>query len=109
MVAVVVKFVLGEGTRWQAERIADIFTALLNQHGRPFHHVDYLGEYDLGEYMGIVYWETREGAEESIRAFLPFLKEMVEYNSQYPITLELFDVYTPKNIDVDIDIKRYGQ
>ncbi|MFB5188706.1 hypothetical protein [Alicyclobacillus fastidiosus] len=107
MVAVVVKFVLGENTRWEAERIADVFTALLKKHSGPFHHVDYLGEYELGEYMGIVYWETREGAEESIGAFLPFLKEMVEYNSQYPITLELFDVYTPKEIEVDIDMKQY--
>ncbi|MFD1673820.1 hypothetical protein [Alicyclobacillus fodiniaquatilis] len=106
MVAVVVKFVMGENSRWEAERIADIFTALLKQQGWPFHHVDYLGEYELGEYMGIVYWKTRDAAEESIRTFLPLLKEMVHYNSQYPITLELFDVYIPKEIDVDIDIRR---
>ncbi|WAH38898.1 hypothetical protein [Alicyclobacillus dauci] len=107
MVAVVVKLTLGQDTKWQAERIADVFTALLKQHEGDFHHVDYLGEYDLGEYMGIVYWETREGAEQSIRNFSPFLREIVQYNCQYPPTLELFDVYEPRDIHVDIDLKRF--
>lgn len=114
MVAVVVKFTLWpnptiDSTRWEAERIAEVFNALLRQHGgEDFCRIDCLGESELGEYMGIVYWKTREAAESSMQTYLPLLREMLGYNCQCPLSLELFDVMEPKEIEVDIDVKRFG-
>ena len=67
MIAVLVRFSLGPGTRETADNMAEgAARALRTQKG--FKDVTFFGDYEAGEYGSFALWETREDAEAAIAA-----------------------------------------
>jgi hypothetical protein len=103
MVACVVKVVLGPDTQWEIEKLADIFNALFQKHRTPgFQGFTFLFAYETGEYLGVSYFDTKEHALAAVQKYAPLFGEMVKHGYQWKPTVELFEVYEPKPIDLDV-------
>jgi hypothetical protein len=103
MVACVVKIVLGPDTGWEVQRIANIMTSLLKTYeSAGFRSVQYLFNYETGEYQGTACWDaTKEFVESILPAFIPLLRKMIQHHCQWEPSVELFDVYVPKSFDLE--------
>lgn len=102
MYALMARMTLGLDTEWEAQRMADICNAYLKQ--MPgFHNTIYLGQYDVGEYLGISVWETELAAREALTSVRPLFEEMVGDSYQWAPCYHIFEVYQPRDVVLNCD------
>jgi heme-degrading monooxygenase HmoA len=99
MYARVIKAVFGPDSAWEVQHIVNVLAAKSKQMN-GFIDVALLADYENGEYESISWWETRDDAFLSYKAIADQLKEMVGDNIQWEPTVQIFEVYRPKSIDM---------
>ena len=84
MIAVLVTFTLGPGTRETADKMAEGVAPVLRAQ-KGFKGVTFFGDYEAGDYGSFALWETREDAEAAIAAL----------HMEHGPSLKVFEVFDP--------------
>jgi heme-degrading monooxygenase HmoA len=95
MYALLTTFTLGVGMRSKAEELADRFARLL-KNMKGFKNLLCLGDYNVGEYVALSIWQSRDDAEAAASVAGPQLQQALTGIVKGPVTRRCFEVYEPK-------------
>jgi len=96
MYARLVLFKLGAGNRPAAERMIAQFAAAI-QKRQGFKGVTFLADDAVGEYGGLIIWESKADAEAAFAALNPALEQALQEAGQGPSMARLFEVIELKS------------
>ncbi|WDL96043.1 hypothetical protein [Alicyclobacillus sp. ALC3] len=95
MYATTIRFVLGPDTQWESEHIADVVAGMLSNQ-RGCESFVFLGDYEIGEYEWIVFWNSREDAAVAYEQRYSQFCAMIGDGFQWRPAIQLFQVYDAK-------------
>ncbi len=96
MYATLATFQLGPGMRSAGEKAADQAASLLKTL-KGFKNATFFGDVEIGEYMTLAIWDTKEDAEAAQAVIAPKTQEAIGSILKAPPTRKHFEVYEPKS------------
>ena len=89
-------FNLGPGMRPAGEKLADQAAQLI-KNLKGFKEATFFADSEVGEYMSLIIWESKEDADAAQAIMAPKTQEAAGSILKAPPTRKVFEVYKPKS------------
>ena len=96
MYATLSTYQFGPGMRPTGEKSADQSASLI-KNLKGFKRITFFADVEIGQYMSLTIWETKEDAEAAYAVIAPKMQEAVGSILKAPPTRKIFEVYEPKS------------